>query len=143
MRRAAIVAAAEDWIGTPYQHQASRKGAGSDCLGLLRGVWRETVGPEPVRVPAYTPDWAEAGGEDVLLCALRQWLVEIAPGEARQGDVLVFRMGLGMPAKHCAVLTAPGRIIHAYWGRSVCVTRLVPWWERRIAGAFSFPGMED
>ena len=47
-----IVAAARGWIGTPYQHQASVKGAGSDCLGLLRGVWRELIGPEPTAIPA-------------------------------------------------------------------------------------------
>ena len=28
------------WIGTPYRHQASLKGVGCDCLGLVRGVWR-------------------------------------------------------------------------------------------------------
>ena len=38
--RRAILTEARDWIGTPYQHQASLKGAGCDCLGLVRGVWR-------------------------------------------------------------------------------------------------------
>ena len=47
MRRAEIVRAARSWIGTPYRHQASLKGVGCDCLGLLRGVWREVVGAEP------------------------------------------------------------------------------------------------
>lgn len=37
MREAAdIVAAARGWIGTPYLHQASLKGVGTDCLGLVR-----------------------------------------------------------------------------------------------------------
>ena len=143
MTRADIVAAAERWVGTPYRHQASLKGAGTDCLGLLRGVWRELVGEEPLTVPPYTPDWAEFSGDDRLLGALRSCLAEIPPGSARPGDVLVFRMGLGTPAKHCAIVASPGRIIHAYWGRSVCVTRLVPWWERRIAAAFAFPDLED
>ena len=38
--RDAIVAEARAWIGTPYRHQASLKGVGCDCLGLVRGVWR-------------------------------------------------------------------------------------------------------
>ncbi len=46
-----IVASARGWIGTPYVHQASTKGAGCDCLGLLRGVWREINGAEPESVP--------------------------------------------------------------------------------------------
>lgn len=33
-----IVARARAWIGTPYEHQASCRGAGTDCLGLLRGL---------------------------------------------------------------------------------------------------------
>jgi NlpC/P60 family putative phage cell wall peptidase len=140
--REAIVAEARAWIGTPYAHQASLRGAGADCLGLVRGVWREVVGREPERPPAYTPDWAEALGEETLLAAARRHLREIAIGEAREGDVLLFRMGIGAPAKHAAIVSGPERIVHAYWGRAVCETRLVPWWRRRIAAAFSFPGAD-
>ena len=143
MRRADIVDTAREWLGTPYQHQASRKGVGTDCLGLLRGVWRALCGAEPLPVPPYAPDWAELKGEDALLKAAREVLVEIPAGKAAEGDVLLFRRVQGAPAKHCAIVSAPGWIIHAYWGRSVCQTRLVPWWERRIAAAFSFPGLED
>ena len=57
------------WIGTPYHHQASLKGVGTDCLGLLRGVWRALYGAEPEPVPAYTPDWAEPQGEERLWAA--------------------------------------------------------------------------
>ncbi len=63
----AIVQAARDWIGTPYVHQASVKGAGTDCLGLVRGIWREFHGVEPEVLPAYTPDWGEVGGIERLL----------------------------------------------------------------------------
>ena len=30
----AVIAAARAWIGTPYLHQCSTQGAGTDCLGL-------------------------------------------------------------------------------------------------------------
>ncbi|MEM7493053.1 MAG: NlpC/P60 family protein [Pseudomonadota bacterium] len=142
MRRNQIVDAARGWIGTPYRHQASKKAVGTDCLGLLRGVWRELVGVEPESVPPYSPDWAEALGEETLLETARRHMVEISLGDAQPGDVLLFRMGLGHPAKHCAIVSEAGKIIHAYWGRSVCETRLVPWWTRRLAAAFSFPGLE-
>ena len=42
-----ILTEARSWIGTPYRHQASLKGIGCDCLGLLRGVWRGVMGEEP------------------------------------------------------------------------------------------------
>jgi len=51
-----VLALAKGWLGTPYRHQASCKGAGTDCLGLLRGLWRELYGAEPEVVPAYSAD---------------------------------------------------------------------------------------
>ena len=143
MRRADIVAAARGWLGTPYRHQASLKGAGCDCLGLIRGIWRELIGPEPIRLPAYTPDWAEASGEETLLAAARTYLDEIPMGQAHAGDVLIFRMAMGVPAKHCGVLSGEGTLLHAYWGRAVVETRYVPWWQRRAVAAFRFPNVED
>ena len=58
LSRQMIVEAARAWIGTPYLHQGSLQHVGCDCLGLLRGVWRDCVGPEPEIAPPYTPDWA-------------------------------------------------------------------------------------
>ena len=48
-----IVAEARGWIGTPYLHQATAKGAGTDCLGLLRGVWRALMGQNPKSCRLY------------------------------------------------------------------------------------------
>jgi NlpC/P60 family putative phage cell wall peptidase len=162
--RHAIVAEARDWIGTPYQHQASVKGAGCDCLGLVRGVWRALYGGEPEAAPAYTPDWAERCGEETLLAAARRRLVETTLRAAAPGDVLLFRMDARSPMKHCAILDAPDReaaklrlaatddfaisrsggfIIHAYWGRAVVRSRFAPWWRTRCAAAFSFPDVSS
>lgn len=143
MTRAEIVAEARLWLGTPYCHQASQKGAGCDCLGLVRGVWRAVVGREPEALPPYTPDWAETLGEETLLAAARRHLIEIPLSQAKRGDVLVFRMASEVPAKHCGLLLAPDLFIHAYWGRAVTETRLSAWWAKRLAAAFSFPELED
>lgn len=149
MTRHAIVAEARSWIGTPYRHQASRKGAGCDCLGLVRGVWRALYGAEPEAPPPYAADWAETGGRETLLEAARRHLVEIPPTDWRPGDVLLFRMIPEACIKHCAIVSAatPGepepRIVHAYWGRAVVESWLGPWWRRRLAYAFSFPDVSD
>ena len=140
--RERILSIARDWIDTPYQHQASVKGAGCDCLGLIRGIWREIYGYEPINVPAYTPDWAEALGEETLLQASKTCLKPIAKNAAKPGDVLLFRMAPRVPCKHIAILSAPDRIIHAYWGRAVVESYLVPYWTRRHAFSFSFPSFE-
>jgi NlpC/P60 family putative phage cell wall peptidase len=134
-----IITEAREWIGTPYMHQASAKGAGCDCLGLVRGVWRALYGAEPEIAPAYTPDWAERAGAETLLEAARRNMREIAIEDAAPGDVLLFRMHAQAPAKHCAILDEDARIIHAYWGRAVVRSRFAPWWRARCAAAFSFP----
>ncbi len=137
-----IVALARSWIGTPYHHQASCKGAGCDCLGLIRGIWREAAGPEPFALPAYTPDWAEARGVEALLEGAEALMVAVDAGEAAPGDVIVFRMRRGAVAKHLGVLSVAGsapRFIHAYSGHGVVENALTPPWQRRIAGYFRFP----
>ena len=111
-------------------------------MGLIRGIWREIYGDEPINVPAYTPDWAEALGEETLLQASKTCLKPIAKNAAKPGDVLLFRMAPRVPCKHIAILSAPDRIIHAYWGRAVVESYLVPYWTRRHAFSFSFPSFE-
>ena len=145
-RGAQIVAAARGWIGTPYVHQASCKGAGADCLGLIRGVWRDCVGPEPLRLPAYTPDWSEASGNEALFAGAAALLMPLAPGEEAPGDVMLFRMRRGAVAKHLGILAGgnPGPVagasfIHAYTGHGVVESPLTPPWARRIVAYFRFP----
>ena len=144
-KRKRIVAIAQAWLGTPYRHQASCKGVGCDCLGLVRGVWREILGPEPERTPAYTPDWAEATGEERLLGAAHRLMHRVRQEQALAGDILLFRMIERGPAKHVGILVSDGldqgRVIHAYSGHGVCETRLTQPWHRRLAGVFSFPGL--
>jgi len=137
-----ILSAAHDWLDTPYQHQASVKGAGCDCLGLIRGIWREIYGVEPLETPSYTPDWAESLGAETLLNAAQECLTAIPNDKACPGDVLLFRMAPHVPCKHIAILSAPDRIIHAYWGRAVVESYFVPYWVRRWAYSFSFPSLE-
>jgi len=167
IRRADVVAHARRWIGTPYHHQASRVGVGADCIGLVRGVWRALYHDEPEPLPGYGRDWSEATGRETLLEAARRHLVEIDASVARQGDVLVFRYRPGAVAKHAGIVAGPtesGRIptgaafsappsaeaaatpltlIHAVEGAPVAEVTLIGWWRRRIAAAFSFPGITD
>jgi len=137
------VEAARGWLGTPYRHQASEKGQGADCLGLVRGVWREVVGGEPEAPPAYSADWAEVGDEETLLAAARRWLVEKPLAAMGAGDVLLFRMSDDAAVKHCAILSEVGgpepRMIHAYWGRCVVESWMGPWWKRRLVAVFGWP----
>lgn len=137
-----IVAEALSWVGTPYRHQASCKGAGADCLGLLRGVWRHVYGEEPEGVPAYSADWSEPQGREELLWAAQRHLVAKPVGDAALGDVLLFRMRRGSVAKHLGLQTCDGAepsFVHAYSGQGVTVSPFSEPWARRVVARFCFP----
>lgn len=141
---ARVVAKARGWIGTPYLHGASVQGAGCDCLGLLRGVWRVVEGAEPVTVPRYSADWDEPQKREVLRAAASAHLVEVALGGARPGDVILFRMRAGAVAKHLGIQTEVGdapRFVHAYAGHGVVENALSAPWARRIVARFRFPSV--
>lgn len=135
-----VLALAQGWLGTPYRHQASLRGVGCDCLGLVRGIWRELYGAEPELLPPYAPDWAERGGEDRLMAAAKRHFLAVPDrDEARPGDLLLFRWRADAAAKHLGILAGPQHFIHAYEQAAVVCSTLVPGWKRRIAGVFRFP----
>ncbi len=136
--REAIIAEARSWIGTPYHHQASLKGIGADCLGLVRGVWRSVHGYDAETPPAYSRDWAEAAGEETLLAAAGRHMRPIEIADMKFGDVLIFRFRASVPAKHVGILMSATAFVHAMEGGAACEVTLSPWWRRRIAGVFAF-----
>jgi NlpC/P60 family putative phage cell wall peptidase len=136
---AAVIASARGWLGTPYHDQASLKGVGCDCLGLVRGVWRDVVGDEPLPLPRYSRDWGETGTREPLAEASRTVMLEVPVTEMTPGALILFRMRAGAVAKHCGILTAPERFVHAYERTGVIEERLDSAWRRRIAFAFLFP----
>lgn len=141
--REQVVATARAWIGTPYHHQASERGVGADCLGLVRGVWRDLYESDAEMPPAYSRDWAEASGEETLLAGAARHLTAKAIASARPGDVVIFRLRPGLIAKHTAIIVTDASFVHAIEGAPACEVPLGTWWRRRVAGAFSFPGVVD
>ncbi|MBP7242389.1 NlpC/P60 family protein [Amaricoccus sp.] len=134
-----VIAAARGWLGTPYHDQASLRGVGCDCLGLVRGVWREVVGDEPLSLPAYSRDWGETGSREPLAEAARGVMPEVPVTDRAPGTLLLFRMRTGAVAKHCGIVTAPDRFVHAYERTGVVEVPLDAGWRRRVAFAFLFP----
>ena len=134
-----VVAEALSWLGTPYRHQGVRKGVGCDCLGLVLGVWRAVYGVEPELPGPYAPDWAEAGGGERLLTAVRRHFPEKPVGDMAAGDLLLFRWRPHLPAKHAGIVVGQNLFVHAYEGTAVSLSALAPQWRRRIAGVFGFP----
>jgi NlpC/P60 family putative phage cell wall peptidase len=133
-----VVAAARAFLGTPYRHQASLAGAGCDCLGLLRGVWRALYGAEPMTVPAYRADMRDPTNAGALLRAAETLLVA-ETGPLAAGQVVLFRLGGMAEPKHCGILARPTRFIHAQERLGVVEADLTEAWARRVSGRFRFP----
>ncbi len=132
----AVVKAARGWIGTPYHHQQSAKDVGTDCLGLVRGVWREMCGAETEAVPHYSSSW-KTGGEDVLLKALRRHMEPVYG--IGYGRVLAFRFRPSSPVQHVAISTSATTMIHAYHERAAFEVEITRSWMKRLAACFEFP----
>lgn len=142
---ALIVEEARSWIGTPYVHQMAARGAGTDCLGLVRGVWRAIIGSEPERPPAYSMDWSEPQGDELLWRAALRHLVQKPIDCVEIGDVILFRMREGSVAKHLGFQADVGgtpSFIHAYSGHGVVESPLSAPWARRVVARFQFPDVE-
>ena len=120
-------------------HQASLKGVGCDCLGLLRGLWRELHGEEPEEIPPYSLDWAEATGSETLYMALKRHILEIGIGRLAPGDIALFRMTRHGPAKHCGIVSnrdGTPMLIHARQNKRVSEEPFSAFWRSKLAFAF-------
>ena len=139
----AVIAEALSWCGTPYRHQASVKGVGTDCLGLLRGVYRALYGCAPQTPPPYRR-FGQAGEAELLLQAAE---THLRPADAAQaiagGEVLLFRLRLQHPARHVGIAVSGDRMVHALSGAQVCAVRLTPWWHRHCVARFAFPPLPE
>lgn len=84
---AQVAAQAEQWIDTPFHWQASVKGVGCDCKGLLAGVARELGLPEGQSVEAMAGDYREGGYQRRLIAGLSRLFDKVSDRQA--GDVLL------------------------------------------------------
>lgn len=133
-----IADAARGWIGTPYRHAAALRGAGCDCLGLVRGLWSELGGAALPTLPPYRPDWRD-WSHVAALSALAERHLVAADIAVQSGRILLFRLHGAPWPRHCAIAVTPDRIVHAQERLGVVEAPLTLAWQRRIAGAWSFP----
>ncbi|ODT68570.1 MAG: hypothetical protein ABS75_20095 [Pelagibacterium sp. SCN 63-23] len=135
-----VVGAARHWLGTPYRHRASALGAGCDCLGLLRGVWRSLYGAEPAALPPYRADWRDPVHDGALRRAAETFLIAES-GPPTGGQVLLFRLAAMAEPRHCGILVSRQRFIHAQEHLGVVEANLTESWARRVTARFRFPDL--
>ena len=134
---ATVVNSAREWTGTPFVHQGRVLGRACDCAGLLVGVARD-LGLSEYDVDGYprVPDGV------TLKAILREQLTPISTDQLRPGDVLLF--GFYRHAQHLGIVTRtdPIYIIHAHQPNDKVIEhRLDSVWQRRVRGAYRFPGV--
>jgi cell wall-associated NlpC family hydrolase len=86
--RAAVVAEARSWLGTPYHHAADVKSAGVDCAMLLVRVYCDLGLVEPFDPRPYTRDWFLHRSEERYLGFLLAHSHEVRA--LCEGDIVLF-----------------------------------------------------
>jgi cell wall-associated NlpC family hydrolase len=115
-QRAAVIAEARRWIGTPYHNGADVRGAGVDCGMLIVRVFVDTGLTPPFDPRPYPPDWHLHRGEEKYLGFIFAHCAEVTQPEP--GDVVVFRYGRCY--SHGGIVTQAQKgeslsIVHAFW----------------------------
>lgn len=108
--RAAVVAEAQSWIGTPYISNGATKGSGTDCAMLLIAVY-SAVGLIPVFDPRpYSPQWHVHRNEEKYMEYVLRYAKEI-DGPPLPGDLVMFK--IAKLFAHGAIVTKWPYVIHA------------------------------
>lgn len=138
-----MVAAARGWVGTPFRHQAATKGAGCDCVGLIRGV-AEELGISPLGAD----EWCRIGGygrlprPDRMGALIERWLV---PADTPlPGDIawMAWRQGRPMHMAFLAEIGGRRTIIHAWAGvERVTEHGLSGEWPGRVHSWWRLPAL--
>ena len=128
---AMVVAEAMSWIGTPWHRNASLKGVGADCVGVVAGT-ALALGL-PVR---YRNDYPQVPDGSLLRELSAQCT---AIGALEPGAVLL--MTFTAVPHHVGIYTGEG-IVHAYAQVRRCV--FSPWedyWRAKVRRIFRLPGV--
>ena len=110
-QRAAVVAEALTWVGTPYHHYGRVKGVGVDCATLLACVYENSGVSGPIDIPAYSPQWHINRVEEKYTDFIRQFADEIS-GDPQPGDIVVWRFH--NTYSHGGIVVSWPKIVHAF-----------------------------
>lgn len=114
--RAAVIAAARSWLGTPFHDLGRVKGVGVDCAMYLAECFAEAGVVARVEVEPYSPQWHMHRSEERYISYVEQHAREIE-GPPQPADVVLFRFGRAFA--HGAIVVEWPLIIHARTGQGV------------------------
>lgn len=125
-RRAAVVAEAKTWIGTPYHSRATIKGVGADCLTFIGAPLSACGEIPPIVYPRYSPSWHMHHSAELYLFGkddqkgMLHYCDEV-PGPPERvplpADIVLFKFGRTF--SHAAIVIEWPLVIHSYIDRKV------------------------
>lgn len=111
-QRAAIIAEARTWQGTPYVHKGRIKGVGADCGGFLHALLSPYYELPPMP-DDYPPDWSTHSNAERYLDFIMPFVRRVP--FVRPAGITLFHFGNAY--SHAAMLLDDGNYIHS-WGRN-------------------------
>ena len=139
--RPEIVDEARRWIRTPFHWQASKRGAGCDCKGLIVGVGKAVGLPEAHDLACAVHDYGAVVDESRLRATLEKLLAPVT--EPRPGDVMLLKVGTPLKAQHLGLFVGSGRMIHCYQAGPECVIEVPIGRSRPIDSYWTWPSLGD
>jgi cell wall-associated NlpC family hydrolase len=110
-RRAAVVAEALTWLGTPWHHRARIKGVGVDCAQFPLAVYANCGLIDPFDTGEYPRDWHIHKGVERYVTFVLPFAREVGQADVGPGDLVLCQ--IGRVFSHGVIVTAWPRGIHA------------------------------
>lgn len=141
---AALEAAAQSWVGTPFCEGKPVKGAGVNCQNCVAEIYFEAGWLPRFEVPQGPRDWARSQSRSLMVEAIEacghfaevwrtnpELRTQNPEPQIAAGDLLGFRVGHCI--HHLAIALERGRIVHAVAGHGVIVAPCIPdVWLKRL-----------
>lgn len=108
--RAALIAEARSWIGTPYRQLGDTKGVAVDCSMLLVRCAVDAGIIEPFDPRPYPPAWFLHQSDERYIDWLGVAGVEVATPQP--GDIVAFRIGRAFA--HSGIVSDAEHLVHAF-----------------------------
>ena len=127
----------DSWLGTPFRHYSRVNQLGTDCIGMVLGVFEELGLIHDVELAYYSRDWwLHEKTNKTMESLLKQFAPKKIKNNYLPGDVMIYQMGRAKDA-HCGLYTIRDTLIHSQYGVGVLESQLVePKYLKRLNWAY-------